>query len=224
MSVHHHLDDATMLRYASGDLDEAFCVVAASHIAMCAECRRAARMAEEVGGHLLEEADGSDLAIGAFDRMMQRLDSGTDEPQSALASQRVAADDPTNSVIPAPLRRFVGSSLDDISWRFVAPGVRKHTIALSSQSKSALYMLHIAPGKAVPEHGHGGEEMTLILSGAYNDALGRFGRGDIADLDEDIEHQPQVEPGAPCICLVATEAPTRFKDFISRLFQPLVGI
>ncbi|MBO6932531.1 MAG: cupin domain-containing protein, partial [Roseibium sp.] len=65
---------------------------------------------------------------------------------------------------------------------------------------------------------------TLVLSGAYRDELGRFGPGDIADLDEHVEHQPRVEAGAPCICIVATEAPTRFKNLISRLLQPLVGI
>ena len=123
-----------------------------------------------------------------------------------------------------PLRRFVGASLDAISWKTVAPGVRKHAIGLSSQSASSLYMLHIAPGKALPEHGHSGVEMTLVLSGAYRDELGRFGPGDIADLDEDVEHQPLVEPNEPCICLVATEAPTRFKGLFSRLLQPLVGI
>lgn len=65
--------------------------------------------------------------------------------------------------------------------------------------------------------------MTLVLSGAYRDAMGRFGCGDIADLDEHIEHQPRVEPGEPCICIVATEAPTRFKGFFSRLLQPWCG-
>ena len=224
MSVHHHLDDATLLRYASGDLDEAFSVVAASHIAMCADCRRAARIAEEVGGHMLEETDGVDLSIGAVDRLMQRLDDGEIMSRTATSAFNPPAEGNKDSDVPLPLRRFIGGSLDAVSWKFVAPGVRKHAIALGSKSASSLYMLNIAPGKAVPEHGHGGEEMTLILSGAYNDALGRFGRGDVADLDEHVEHQPKVEPGAPCICLVATEAPTRFKDMISRLFQPLVGI
>ncbi|HSG95973.1 MAG TPA: ChrR family anti-sigma-E factor, partial [Afifellaceae bacterium] len=126
--------------------------------------------------------------------------------------------------VPVPLRRFVGASLDAVAWKSVAPGVRKHAIRLSSRSASSLYMLNIAPGKTLPEHGHGGAEMTLILSGAYRDELGRFGPGDIADLDEHVEHQPLVEPGEPCICVVATEAPTRFKGLFSRLLQPLVGI
>ena len=84
--------------------------------------------------------------------------------------------------------------------------------------------MRIAPGTAMPEHGHGGEEITLILSGAYNDNFGRYAPGDVADLDESVEHQPIVEQDAACICLVATEAPTRFKSWPARLLQPLVGI
>jgi putative transcriptional regulator len=216
MTVSHHLDDATLLRYASGDLDEAFSVVVASHIAMCGQCRKAARLAEEIGGHLLEGGDEAELSIGAVDRIMERLDSAGETIEGITKSE--------SGDVPVPLRRFVGPSLDAVEWKFVAPGVRKHAISMPSHPGSSLYMLHIAPGKAVPEHGHGGEEMTLILSGAYRDELGRFAPGDVADLDEHVEHQPQVEPGAPCICLVATEAPTRFKSFFSRLLQPLVGI
>jgi putative transcriptional regulator len=216
MNIHHHLDNATLLRYASGDLDEAFAVVIAAHLAMCDECRRAAHRAEEIGGQLLETCDVEALSEGAAERMMQRLDM----PEAAPA--RPPAE--PGGAVPLPLRRYVGPDLNAIKWKTVAPGVRKHDIAVATATPASLYMLYIAPGKAVPEHGHGGAEVTLVLSGAYRDELGRFGPGDIADLDEHIEHRPQVEKGAPCICLVATEAPTRFKGFFSRLLQPLVGI
>lgn len=220
MTVHHHLDDATLLRYASGGLDEAFSTIVAAHLAMCEDCRRALRLAEEVGGQLLKSNEPADLAEDAFVRLMQRIDN-TGEAVSLGESKHAVV---VHSDVPAPLQRFIGTSLDDVSWKTVAPGIRKHTIALPSKTASSLYMLHIAEGKAVPEHGHGGAEITLVLSGAYRDELGRFGPGDIADLDEHCEHQPKVEPGSPCICLVATEAPTRFKGLISRLLQPLVGI
>ncbi len=222
MKVHHHLDDATLLRYASGDLDEAFSVIVAAHLAMCDECRRAVRTAEEIGGRFLEAGDTANLSVGAFDRLMRKLDEGGDTISVAVPERTRKADQ--RSDVPAPLQRFIGPSLDAVSWKTIAPGVRKHNLNLSSSTTTSLYMLHIAPGKAVPEHGHGGSEMTLVLSGAYRDQLGLFGRGDIADLDEHIEHQPKVEPGEPCICLVATEAPTRFKGFFSRLLQPLVRI
>lgn len=220
--AHHHLDNATILRYASGDIDEAFAVVVAAHLAVCHECRHAVRMAEAVGGSLLETGDTADMSIGALDRMMRLLDENPDPVQATRSTaDRIAS---ASGAVPAPLRRLIGGSLDDIAWKMVAPGVRKHPINLASSTQSSLYMLNIAAGKAVPEHGHRGAEMTLVLSGSYTDELGKFGPGDIADLDEDLEHRPRVDPDGPCICLVATEAPTRFKGFFSRMLQPVVGI
>jgi putative transcriptional regulator len=97
-------------------------------------------------------------------------------------------------------------------------------IKLPPHARGQLKLLRIGAGRAMPEHGHGGEEITLVLQGAYRDHMGRFARGDVADLDEDIEHKPVVEQGGDCICLVATEAPTRFKSLAARLMQPFVGI
>lgn len=222
MTVHHHLDNATIMRFASGDFDEAFAVVVASHIAMCDACHEAVRLAEQAGGALLETGETAEMSADSFDRMMDLLDADP-EPQPVI---RRAAPITSQSAggVPLPLQRFIGDRLDTLSWKLIVPGVRKRGIMLGSSTQSSLYMLHIAGGKAVPEHGHGGAEMTLVLSGSYTDALGQFGPGDIADLDEDLEHQPRVDPGPPCICLVASEAPTRFKGMFSRMLQPIVGI
>ena len=220
MSVVHHLDQATVVRYASGDLDEAFSVIVASHLAMCSTCRKAVRAAEELGGCLLDKQDDAPMSDDLFDRLMDGIVS---DPTSPDVDVRPAARS-VDGDVPLPLRRYVGPSLDGVRWKRAAPGIRRHRIDLGGRTGSSLYMLHIAPGMALPEHGHGGNEMTLILSGAYNDMFGRFGSGDIADLDEDVEHKPIVEDGAACVCLVATEAPTRFKDVVSRLLQPIVGI
>ncbi len=221
MTILHHLDQNTLLRHASGDLDEAFSAIVSAHLAMCEACRRDLRIAEDVGGHLLEDGDTVPLADDALARIMRCIDEreGAGEPIRAAQAPRAETQD-----VPAPLQRYIGSSLADVPWKTVAPGVRRHKIALTTPTRSAFYMLKIEPGKAVPEHGHGGAEITLILSGAYRDELGRFGPGDVADLDEHVEHQPKVDPGEPCICIVATEAPTRFKGLFSRLLQPLVGI
>lgn len=222
MSIQHHIDPATVMRYASGNVDEAFSIIIACHLAMCPICRAKVYGAEEIGGELLASLDQAELPKNAFDVVMQCIDA---EDQKA-SENHIAHDEQAteNSDVPKPLQRFVGNSLDNISWRTLAPGLRRHSIDLGTDSKSSLYLLQIGAGMKVPEHGHGGTEMTLVLSGAFRDSMGLFKRGDIEDLDENIEHQPHVEPGAPCICLVATEAPTRFKGFFSRLLQPLFGI
>lgn len=215
MKIEHHPDTATLASYAAGSLDEAFATVVAAHLASCAKCRARLYEIEEVGGTMLETIDAVGLNEAALERAMSRLD----EPSEERAEPRSA--EPS---LPRPLGRLVTAPLDAIAWKSVAPGVAVHRLPTSKAARGSLTLLKIAPGKKIPEHGHGGMEITLVLTGSYRDALGRFGPGDVADLDEDIEHQPVVDSDEPCICLVASEAPTRFKSFFGRLFQPLVGV
>lgn len=222
MSVTHHLDDTTLLRYASGSLPYAFNVVVAAHLAMCADCRAALHAAEELGGQLLDEEPVTEMQIGSFELLMKKLEDGDSATEKSDAD--IADPIDFSGDVPAPLQRLVGPRLADVKWRRIAPGVKKYTLSEKQADGTSLYMLQIAPGMAVPEHGHGGEELTLILSGTYRDDIGVFDAGDIADLDEHIEHQPHVISDTPCVCLVATEAPTRFKDVFSRLLQPLTGV
>jgi putative transcriptional regulator len=215
VKIEHHPDTATLASYAAGSLDEAFATVVAAHLASCAKCRARLYEIEEVGGTMLETIDAVGLNEAALERAMSRLD----EPSEERAEPRSA-----EQSLPRPLGRLVTAPLDAIAWKSVAPGVAVHRLPTSKAARGSLTLLKIAPGKKIPEHGHGGMEITLVLTGSYRDALGRFGPGDVADLDEDIEHQPVVDSDEPCICLVASEAPTRFKSFFGRLFQPLVGV
>lgn len=222
MSIHHHLDDASLVRYASGDLDAAFAIVVASHLSMCADCREAVHLAEAMGGNCLAETPAADLSQGAFMRLSQRIDAELEKDQVQPVEQKVSGFVLTADV-PLPLSYLIGDSLDDLAWRYVVPGVQRYRIDMA-ETQSSLYLLKIGSGRTMPEHGHGGTEMTLILRGSYSDAIGKFDRGDIADLDEHVEHQPVVDSSEPCVCLVATEEPTRFKGLVGRLMQPLVGI
>jgi len=204
------------MSYAAGSLDDAFVTVVATHLASCAECRSRLRETEEIGGNLLEAIDTVPLDAAAFERAMSKLN----EP----VKQTLGEPEHRKPSLYRPLARLAGGGLDDVAWKTVAPGVAMHRLPTSKAARGSLRLLKIAPGKKIPEHGHGGTEITLVLTGSYRDAFGRFGPGDVADLDENIEHQPMVDSSEPCICLVATEAPTRFKSFFGRLFQPLVGI
>jgi len=229
MKLTHHLDDNTLMRYASGDLDAAFTVIVASHIALCEQCRKASHDAEQLGGALLAETDVQPVNDNAFESLMAAIDEQDKSQVDGVEARNVhtfpkRGAGKISGDIPLPLQRHIGAQISDIKWKKVAPGISKHDIDMGKDSPSSLYLLNIAPGQAVPEHGHGGQEMTLILSGAYNDRFGRFGRGDIADLDEHVEHQPIVENDAACICLVATEKPTKFKGLIERVLQPLIRI
>ena len=76
----------------------------------------------------------------------------------------------------------------------------------------------------MPEHGHNGLELTMVLAGSFTDDGARFGRGDVETADVGVEHQPVAEAGDACICLAVTDAPLRFRGPVARLLQPFIGI
>jgi len=102
---------------------------------------------------------------------------------------------------------------------------RVHQIQINTRdSRAQARLLRFQCGMTVPAHSHGGRELTLVLSGSLCDRDAIFQRGDIAETDEQTEHQPYAGEGQECICLAVTDAPLRFKGVFARLLQPLFGI
>ena len=224
MTIAHHPDMATLIEYAAGTLDEAFAVTVSCHLEVCDQCRKSVRSAAALGGSFLCEETGVEpLGEGSFGRLLEKISAASET--SHTAPDRVSElERGVTRGIPLALSGYLDTDLKSIRWKRIGPGVWQKPIPLSPGASSSLRLLRIAPGRGVPEHGHGGQEITLILSGAYRDEIGHFGPGDVADLDEHVEHKPQVVSDEDCICLAATEKPTRFKGIAGRLLQPFVGI
>ncbi|UJW84621.1 ChrR family anti-sigma-E factor [Devosia sp. SL43] len=214
MTVNHHPDIATLMAFSAGTLDHPYATVIATHLAMSEGGRETMRHINTIGGALLTAEPGGDLAPDALDRLLNSLE----DDESEVVSQPLL-----NSDLPIPLQRFLPDGLDSVRWKWTGPGVATADLAWSAAG-SRLMLLRVAAGRRVPEHGHGGQELTLILKGAYRDRFGIFAAGDIADHDEDVEHQPIAEPGEDCICLVAVDARLTFRGRLMRLLQPLFGM
>lgn len=217
MSVTQHLDAATLMAYGSGTLSESYTLVTAAHLAVCDRCRAEARRLESVGGALMMAAEPAPLRANAHERLLDAIDADT-QPARPV---RTAAADPAQF---GPLARYLDGGLSGVKWKARGPGVWTSELPTERPAGGRLFLLRVRAGQAVPEHGHRGHELTMIVQGAYRDRFGYFGPGDVADHDEDVEHQPIAEPGADCICLVALDTPLRFKDRLIRLIQPFIGI
>ena len=211
--IRHHLNDALLMGYSAGQLPEAFNLIVATHISMCDECRARLASFDAVGGALLGEVQESGMKADSLAQVMARI---------RQAPPAKPAPKPRAGVFPAPLRDYVGGDVEAVRWRVVGGGVRQAILPTAHDASARL--LYIPAGMAVPDHGHRGTELTLVLQGAFSDAVDRFGPGDIEIADEDLEHTPIAEPGADCICLAVTDAPLRFNSFIPRLLQPFLKI
>jgi len=212
-TIRHHLSDALLTGYAAGNLNEAVSLAAAAHISLCDECRVHLSMLEALGGALVDSGDPFAMTDDALNTALLRLAS----PKSRSAEPKSRP-----WVLPKPIRDYVGGDLEAVRWKAVGAGLRQ--AILFSRGRSVARLLSIPAGQAVPEHGHRGMELTLVLQGAFDDKVDRFGRGDLEIAAEHLEHQPVAEPGEACICLAVTDAPLRFNALLPRLLQPFLGI
>lgn len=214
MTIRHHLSDQLLMAYAAGQLPEAFNLVVATHVSLCDECRARSASFDAVGGALLEEAEEISMGEDALARTLARIEG---LPQATRSEPLRGA-----GIFPAPLVDYVGGDLSAVRWRKVGGGVKQAILPTGKVATARL--LYIPAGTAVPDHGHRGMELTLVLQGAFADENDRFGRGDIEIADEEMEHTPVALAGEDCICLAATDAPLRFRGLLPRLAQPLLRI
>lgn len=213
--IKHHLTEPLLMGYAAGTLPEAFNVVVATHVSMCDDCRAALAEYEAVGGEVMLETDPVAIAEDALTATMAMIDAGKNTVTAAPKRK------PSN-IFPAPLQDYVSGDIDALKWRKVGGGVSQ--LVLKTSKDASVRLLRIPAGTAVPDHGHRGTELTLVLQGAFTDDDDRFGVGDVEVANEDLNHTPVAEVGVDCICLAATDAPLRFNSFLPRIAQRFVGI
>lgn len=228
MRTEHHFRKSTLFDYAAGRLCEALSVVAASHLAWCRDCRKIAETA--VTAHRGPPDAGQDAGQGAGSAALpldpERPRQTALEAMDRLpATAAIAAGEISDFGLPVPLAlRLDGRGLEDIAWRKVLPGVAVLKLELPPGAAGQLRLVRLAPGRALPEHGHGRRELSLVLRGAYRDVHGRYTIGDVADLDGAAGHRPVAEDKGPCICLVAADTPARYRSWSGRLWQRVIGL
>ncbi|MEQ8292425.1 MAG: ChrR family anti-sigma-E factor [Roseovarius sp.] len=214
-TIKHHLTDALLMAYSAGTLPEAFSLAVAAHISMCDECRARLGAFDTVGGALMANCDAAEMSADSLGATLAKIDLAEAQP----VERNVTAD---GGVLPAPVRAYVGGDLDAVRWRPVGMGVKQ--AILPTKGEATARLLYIPAGAAVPDHGHRGTELTLVLRGAFEDKVDHFGPGDIEVANEDLDHTPIADIGEDCICLAATDAPLRFNSWLPRIAQPFLRI
>ncbi|MFW5660452.1 MAG: cupin domain-containing protein [Oceanicaulis sp.] len=176
---------------ASGAAPRAVRVLAACHGALNPDAGGALHAAETAFGALLETSDRAPVSAGVYEAVLGRLD----EPEAG--DEDGAA--PRSAWLPRPLVSALARS-GSPGWRRRFGGY--HEIVLSDLCEPGVRarLLSIPKGKGAPEHDHGGEELTLVLSGAFTDGRGRYGRGDACVAEPGVIHRPRVDSEETCVC------------------------
>ena len=169
----------------------------------------------------MEEIELAALAPDALDCLLARLDEQV--PQVPASLPRSPAVGGAPSLMPEPLRGYVGAGLEAIRWKRVMRGVEQARIAMGGHGGDVkARLLRIRPGIRIPRHTNAGIEMTLVLAGGFSDGDGHYLRGDFSFSDGEVDHSPVADEDGECICLTVTDAPLRLTGPLMRLLNPFV--
>jgi putative transcriptional regulator len=196
--IAHHPSPDILAAYAAGALDSGFALVVAAHLEACDHCRGHVRAFEQASGAALADLPDAQLRSEAFAQTLSRLDE---------RQREIAPVDPRPFLQRLPLK----------PRKWVAPGVWVAAVDTPHARDNRVYLLSVKPGMPTARHEHSGAEFCTVLQGAFRDETGRYAIGDFAAADDDLNHQPMVEPGPDCICLFATEGRLKPHGLIGRI-------
>jgi putative transcriptional regulator len=187
------LEDGLVLDAASGAAPPAVRLLAACHSELNEAAARRFQTAEAAFGILLEDGPTAPVSTDLYARTVAQFD----------AEDRQAP--PTRSdgtqTLPKALSRVLPSK-NPIVWRRRFGGMREHVVDAVSGPDAFVRLLNLPKGWKAPQHAHGGDEITLVLSGAFRDEAGRYGAGDVSHAASGFVHRPVVDGDEDCLCLV----------------------
>lgn len=162
--------------------------------------------ADVIGGLFLEQQPTVPLAPEAVATAMAAIDREIDHERRLFALRAAARALDEVLGLPAPVRDAALVALEDDVWVEAGPGARR--LNLKPAGETRLSVLRLDAGARSPRPDHGGRELSLVLQGAFRDARGVHGRGDVATGPLRMKPEAAAEPGGACFLLTLTRAPT----------------
>jgi putative transcriptional regulator len=216
MSIEHHPTDSMLAAFSAGTLDHGQHIAIATHLMSCSQCRTFMRSMEQVGGEVLTSLPPVAMSVGALAEVEARL---TERPRPTVAEKVPTVPETDLAGLPKFVRGYQFGN-----WKWIAPSVHLRPIMLPYASDTRVFLLKSGPGTKMLQHSHTGIEMTCVLSGAFSHEGGHYGPGDFDLGDETVDHQPIVEAGQDCICLVAMQGELRLNGLMGRIMQPFIRL
>jgi putative transcriptional regulator len=187
-----------------------------------AESDLSATEADSIGGVLLDQEMAVDMGADALSRAMARID-GLDRADHRAALAAKAAGQGLTEILglPSPVRDAALNALEHSGWKFGGRGLKRLALAEPTVDGVYIELLRIMPGSGSPRHDHEGDEVTLVLCGAYHDGHQRYGAGDIAVAHRGLVHQPVAEAGQVCFALAVNVGDLRFSGAVGLVQRAL---
>ena len=209
MSITFHPQPDLLLKFASGNLDPAYCSIIEVHNSFCSGCANMIEQFEQLGGTHLEESMPMSMQT-SFSEMMQKLDeqnnqyAATEETQTQSSSKKLSSVKDILSFAKRP-------SIQKSRWIPITKRISDIRVDITDPGYTAR-LIQLKAGTRVPMHTHQGEEVTVVLKGAFRDDLGLYKAGDFIIRNSSHKHMPYAE--SDCICFAITNAPLHYTGFL----------
>jgi putative transcriptional regulator len=201
--------------------DPAIQLMAGTIAAMRADPAYVAREDDLAAAAFLDVEGPAALADDALDRVLARIEVADSLDDRAQARASKSADPRLAEIarLPSPVREAAFKALEHDRWRFGAFGLRRLPLDFG---ETHCELMRIEPGYGASDHDHVGDELTLILTGAYNDGHHDYAPGDVSLARDGFVHCPKAMPGDVCYVLAVTYGVTKFKGPLG-IVQRIIG-
>lgn len=220
--IKFHPEEAWLKLHAQGELSLSVALGISAHCELCEQCR------DKVNGfteHFAEVAlnNSTSLSVSAaVDTILEEPDwshmletiTSKEQVHSNLAQNAQVQFEVKNQhfYLPKVFRQFSHKS-----WQGIGKVSRMRLVNDDDPERASL--LHIEAMGEIPEHTHKGHEITLILSGDFEDEFNQYVVGDYLVLDSNHRHSPKTRQG--CLCFTVVDAPLHFTKGMSKLLNPI---
>lgn len=227
--VKYHPDVRFLTDYTAGSLPRSQALCVAAHLHYCSVCRARVRELTELGSELFAQQQPAALQPNAFDLLMDRLGSNSQQAAAAAAAAtgKLPAQARTRvlthgSSLPRAIARLCKGDVESLRWQRIGKSFRHARLKLGDRQRETT-LFHIRAGGSVPHHRHGGDEITVVLKGSFSDHEDKYSPGDFIVRTEGEAHRPVASQDEDCLCLSTLDAPIRMSNWLLRLLMPLVA-
>ena len=223
--LNYHPNIDMLVEYASGALSLPHALCVSTHLDQCEHCRAHVRKLSHLGGIMFEappeepSRKGLDnLKASLFERLGQVADEAN---QIDIDTNLERTPNYGRFQVPRSLRQYITEDYDSLQWMRLSPSFKLATLCQENEG-AQVALTRIKAGASMPLHTHTGDELTLVLEGAFSDEDGVYRKGDFLSRSCNDKHRPMVTEDAECICLTVLDGPIEFTGWFSRMLNPIM--
>ncbi|KXF81759.1 ChrR family anti-sigma-E factor [Enterovibrio coralii] len=212
--IKYHPSDDLLKEHAAGSLLASMSIAVSAHCEMCEHCQaKVIQFEKELAAEAFDKQEAAaQEAQDEFAGMMSAIINDTSAPLTLVSPSPASEIDVGGDryTLPIALRRY-----HHLGWSSIGAISRARLPLNEGDMRASL--LHIGMNGSVPSHTHKGMEVTLLLSGHFEDEHDSYVPGDFIVLDASNHHTPHTHDG--CLCYTVADAPLHFTKGVSQLLN-----